>query len=115
MYEFDRYIMLIRSTNFNPFRLAAAYALCSPPSPASGDGFHKVPAPRARDKISRANASPKQPSLLSRAVHGGEYHLSVAQILLERVASTKHVSAAASRVSQKFVSDGQALFVPFLP
>ena len=35
--------------------------------------------------------------------------------LLERVASTKHVSAAASRVSQKFVSDGQALRVLFLP
>ena len=26
--------------NFNPFRLAAAYALCSPPSPASGDGSY---------------------------------------------------------------------------
>ena len=35
--------------------------------------------------------------------------------LLERVASTKHVSAAASRVSQKFVSDGQALHVLPLP
>ena len=27
-------------TNFNPFRLAAAYASCSPPSPASGDGSY---------------------------------------------------------------------------
>ena len=38
-----------RSTNFNPFRLAAAATLCSPPSPASGDGFHKASALSARD------------------------------------------------------------------
>ena len=40
VYELDRYIMLIRHTGFNPFRLAAAYASCSPPSPASGDGYY---------------------------------------------------------------------------
>ena len=45
MYELDGYIMLIRSTDFNPFRLAAAYALCSPPSPASGDGYYDDRAP----------------------------------------------------------------------
>ena len=42
MYGLDCYIMIIRSTNFNPFLLAAAYASCSPPSPASGDGFQDV-------------------------------------------------------------------------
>ena len=31
--------------NFNPFWLAAAYALCSPPSPASGDGYYDDRAP----------------------------------------------------------------------
>ena len=45
MYELDRYIMLIRRTGFNPFRLAAAYASCSPPSPASGDGSYDDRAP----------------------------------------------------------------------
>ena len=45
MYELYRYIMPFRKTNFNPFRLAAAYASCSPPSPASGDGDNKVRAP----------------------------------------------------------------------
>ena len=45
MYELDGYIMLIRSTDFNPFRLAAAYASCSPPSPASGDGSYDDRAP----------------------------------------------------------------------
>ena len=48
MHELYRYILPFRKTNFNPFRLAAAYALCSPPSPASGDGFHKASAPYAR-------------------------------------------------------------------
>ena len=92
MYELDCYIMLIRSTDFNPFRLAAAYALCSPPSPASGDGFHKVSALSRGIKFHermRVRNSPLE--------------------LLERVASTKHVSAAASRVSQKFVSDEKAM------
>ena len=32
--------MLIRHTGFNPFRLAAAYASCSPPSPVTGDGSY---------------------------------------------------------------------------
>ena len=50
MYELDGYIMLIRSTDFNPFRLAAAYALCSPPSLTNqGRLSYKVSAPRARD------------------------------------------------------------------
>ena len=65
MYELDCYIMLIRSTDFNPFRLAAAYASCSPPSPASGDGFHKVSAPRARDKFTSASKSEKPPPITS--------------------------------------------------
>ena len=51
MYELDRYIMPFHKTNFNPFRLAAAVASCSPPSPASGDGFHKMSAPYARHFI----------------------------------------------------------------
>ena len=40
MYELYRYILPFRKTNFNPFRLAAAVASCSPPSPASGDGSY---------------------------------------------------------------------------
>ncbi len=48
MYELYRYILPFRKTNFNPFRLAAAIASCSPPSPASGDGFHKASALSAR-------------------------------------------------------------------
>ena len=40
MYELDCYIILIRHTGFNPFRLAAAIASCSPPSPVSGDGSY---------------------------------------------------------------------------
>ena len=57
MYKLYRYILPVRKTNFNPFRLAAAYASCSPPSPASGDGFHKASAPRARDKFTSASES----------------------------------------------------------
>ena len=48
MYELYRYILPFHKTNFNPFRLAAAIASCSPPSPASGDGFHKASALSAR-------------------------------------------------------------------
>ena len=37
--------MLIRRTGFNPFRLAAAIASCSPPSPASRNGSYDDRAP----------------------------------------------------------------------
>ena len=45
MYELYRYILPAHKTNFNPFRLAAAAASCSPPSPASGDGSYDDRAP----------------------------------------------------------------------
>ena len=74
MYELYRYILPVRKTNFNPFRLAAAYALCSPPSPASGDGFHKVSAlPRGIYQMGgweRVSARDFFPSLRANAPFG---------------------------------------------